>query len=83
MQIKLPRGCGRVESGAVQFEGDWPGLFLRGDTAIAAAMSIRILQSRLAENDDAIIRSALSRLAKIADIIEQDVEVKSDNSKRE
>lgn len=27
----------RVETGAVQFDDDWPGLFIRGDEALAMA----------------------------------------------
>ncbi|OWK36082.1 hypothetical protein [Fimbriiglobus ruber] len=32
-------GCGttRLETGAVQFGDDWPGLFVRGDNAISLA----------------------------------------------
>jgi hypothetical protein len=30
----------RVESGAIQFGNDWPGLFLRGDNALEVAMTI-------------------------------------------
>jgi hypothetical protein len=30
----------RVESGAIQFGNDWPGMFLRGDNAFAIAMTI-------------------------------------------
>ena len=37
----------RVESGAVQFGSDWPGLFLRGDHALKVAMCIRQLQKEL------------------------------------
>ena len=33
-KIPQPEG-GRVETGAVQFEGDWPGIFIRGDNALA------------------------------------------------
>lgn len=33
----------RVETGAVQFGSDWPGVFLRGDDAFALAMHLRDL----------------------------------------
>ncbi len=33
----------RVESGAVQFGDDWPGLFLRGDDAFAMALDIKAI----------------------------------------
>lgn len=31
LEVKLPEGVGRVESGTVQFNKDWPGTFIRGD----------------------------------------------------
>ena len=31
---------GRVETGAVQFGSDWPGMFIRGDNAAALAMAL-------------------------------------------
>lgn len=34
---QFPAQSERVETGAIQFGGDWPGVFLRGDNAIAAA----------------------------------------------
>lgn len=33
----------RVETGAVQFGEDWPGLFIRGDNAFALAINIQAL----------------------------------------
>lgn len=35
----------RVESGAIQFGEDWPGLFLRGDNAFGLAMEIGTLEA--------------------------------------
>lgn len=32
---------GRVETGPVQFNDDWPGVFLRGDTALFFAAVLR------------------------------------------
>ncbi len=40
---KLPEptdGEGRVESGPTQFGDDWPGVFIRGDNAFQAIMTI-------------------------------------------
>lgn len=37
-QIPVPQNDLRIESGAIQFEGDWPSFHLRGDAAIAAAI---------------------------------------------
>ena len=75
LAIPLPGGSGQAKTGAVQFRDDWPGLFIRGDDALALAVSIRDLQSRLADTADVRIASALSRLSQIAAIIERDVRV--------
>lgn len=40
----------RMETGVVQFDGDWPGVFFRGDEAIAAADMLDIVAK---EFDDA------------------------------
>lgn len=37
---KLPAVADRVESGPIQFGDDWPGLFLRGDSAFAFAIEL-------------------------------------------
>jgi hypothetical protein len=74
LQLSVKSGAGRVETGAVQFQGDWPGLFIRGDTAKVVAWAIRELQNRVATTDP-VVGVALSRLAPIADIVERDVQV--------
>jgi hypothetical protein len=75
-QIAVAGGSGRVPTGALQFRDDWPGLFLRGDDAIAVMVSIRRPAERLGDNPDVGIASALSRLNRVADIIERDVVVR-------
>ena len=40
---KLPDFGERIENGAIQFGEDWPGLYLRGDTASDLAMNICIV----------------------------------------
>ena len=49
-QIPFPGGSGQVPTGAIQFENDWPGLFLREDSAIALRATILGLQQRLASH---------------------------------
>lgn len=39
----LPATDQRVETGAVQFGDDWPGVFIRGDSAAFFAMNLRSL----------------------------------------
>jgi hypothetical protein len=75
-QIPFPGSSGKVPTGAIQFQDDWPGLFLRGDSAIALLSSIRGLQERLADHPDAAVRAAVSHLGQIAEIIKQDVMVR-------
>lgn len=38
----------RVETGAVQFEGDHPGVFIRGDDALALAMYLETTMTQIA-----------------------------------
>lgn len=33
----------RPETGPMQFEGDWPGIFIRGDSAAGIAMNLRAI----------------------------------------
>lgn len=34
---------GRVETGIVQFDGDWPGVWIRGDNALAWAGELKAI----------------------------------------
>ncbi len=38
--LKLPAQDKRVETGPVQFGDDWPGVFIRGDSALFAAITV-------------------------------------------
>jgi hypothetical protein len=75
-QVPMPAGLRRVETGAVQFGEDWPGLFIRGDDAAALKLSIRHLEEQVAGAANGIDRFALDRLRRIADLIERDVIVR-------
>jgi len=75
-QIPFPGGSAQIPTGAIQFENDLPGLFLRGDNAIALAANIRGLQQRLSAHSDPIVGAVLFQIGQIADIIESDVKVK-------
>lgn len=81
-QIPLPGSSGLMPSGALQFQDDWPGLFLRGDDAIPLCCSIRSLELRLAGHEDVVVMSAIARLKEIADIIEWDVIVRDERQGR-
>jgi hypothetical protein len=73
-QIPVPGGSGRTPTGALQFQDDWPGLFIRGDDAIALSIGIHQLAKCLADHPDAAV--ALYRLEKIAGIIDKDIIVR-------
>jgi hypothetical protein len=74
-QIPFPGGSGLVPTGALQFQNDWPGLFLRGDRAISLLRNIRELQNKLVNHPDPIVGVILIQLTEIADIIQRDVVV--------
>ena len=75
-QIPFPGNSGQTPTGAMQFQDDWPGLFVRGDDAIMLMSAIEQLQERLADHPDVVVASALSRLARYVDIISRDVIVR-------
>ena len=75
MRIPLPGGSGPAPTGAVQFEQDWPGLFIRGDEAIGIAFMIRTLVRKLSDTTDPEVALALVNLERYADLIERDVKV--------
>jgi hypothetical protein len=74
--VPMPAGLRRVETGAIQFGEDWPGLFIRGNNAIALKLSIRHLEEQVSGAANGIDRFALARLGRIADLIEQEVIVR-------
>lgn len=65
----------RIETGPVQFGDDWPGLFIRGDNALAIALSISVLMERvapMAENNPTL-RLALSGVTELYELITKEV----------
>ncbi len=75
-QIPFPGGSGNVPTGAIQFQDDWPGLFLRGDTAISLLSGIRGLQDRLINHPDPVVQAVLLQMNEIAEMIERDIVVR-------
>ena len=78
LQIPMHGSSGETPTGAIQFQNDWPGLFVRGDDAIVLMSKIRGLQKHLASHPDLVVAAALVELSKIADLIERDVIVKGE-----
>ncbi len=42
--IPIEGGSGRIRTGAMEFENDWPGLFIRGDDCIALLGELKELK---------------------------------------
>ncbi len=68
----------RVPTGALQFQDDWPGLFMRGKDAVFLMARIRILAERLGNQTDLGIISVMCSLNELADLIDRDVKVHPD-----
>jgi len=67
-RVPAPPDPGRVETGAVRFGDDWPGVFIRGDDAIGYASALRRAVEKVAEAHN---RSAeMAGLANLADLVE-------------
>jgi len=49
---------GRIETGVVQFADDWPGVFIRGDNAIAYASELRRIALKLGDSEPVLIELA-------------------------
>lgn len=76
MHIPLPGSSGAVPTGALQFQNDWPGLFVRGDEAIPLAVKIRAMDKALENNDNVTVEAALIQLRRLAQIVEKDVQTR-------
>lgn len=75
-KVPLPGGSGLIPTGAMQFQDDWPGLFIRGDQAIFLLHRIRMLATRLEQCDDPVVGWEMMHLSELADMIERDVIVR-------
>lgn len=65
---------GRIETGAVQFNDDWPGLFIRGDKAYMLYVSIRHILDLLSERETPqVFKFYCGVLETYASIIEKEV----------
>lgn len=74
LDIPVPGGSDRIPTGAIRFQDDWPGLFIRGDQAVILGAKIRNLDKELEGHTSVIAESCLSELRKIADLIEEHVQ---------
>lgn len=70
-QIPVEGGSGAFPTGAIQFQNDWPGLFVRGDDALALLMELR---RTLQELQRGSTKSSLGwRTTRLMQAIENDV----------
>jgi hypothetical protein len=72
-QLPWPGNAGRAPTGAMQFQDDWPGLFIRGDDAIALLGDLRRLEKLLRDSHETGLPHKLSQ---VVEIIERDVIVR-------
>jgi hypothetical protein len=76
LQIPLPGGSEVAKTGAVRFQNDWPGIFIRGDEALSGlAAPIRTLEDKVKDSGDKEIAAAIRMLGIYARVIEQNVKV--------
>ena len=76
-RIPIQDRSDRIETGAIQFNDDWPGLFIRGDDAFALMLELKQILKTLEEQDN---RECLTYVtSSIASIIEQDVVIRNDS----
>lgn len=57
----------RPETGAMRFEGDWRGVFIRGDNAFGYAMNIKMMLSE--ENPDIAKRIGRASLEGLLELL--------------
>ena len=72
-QIPFEGGSGRTPTGVMQFKNDWPGLFIRGDSAVPVLHAIRRLRKHCTDMEALEVQISLVALDRIAAIIEKDV----------
>lgn len=72
-QIPLPGDAGQTPTGALQFEDDWPGMFIRGDSAFFVMTAIRRLQAHFQDSQEEDVTAAMAVLESLADTIDQNV----------
>jgi hypothetical protein len=78
-KIDRPSDQPRVESGALQFGDDWPGLFLRGDDALNTAMQIETILKALPDAIPGVTLIAARVLSSLKDSIFENVATKRQN----
>jgi hypothetical protein len=60
---------GRIETGPLQINDDWPGVFIRGDNAMFYGMALRQLLAMLKDESDIHRMLAISPLYGLAELL--------------
>lgn len=60
----------RVETGPTQFGNDWPGLFIRGDDALALAMYLRDVLRAFGDSHGTMLAISTMYATKLAEMLE-------------
>jgi hypothetical protein len=60
--LPAPTAIPRVETGVVQFGTDWPGVFIRGDSAFNYASNLRMAATML-DDGDFFVKHTIENLA--------------------
>lgn len=68
--IDRRRRDGRVETGAVQFDDDWPGVFIRGKHAFVCKMALENLLTPDPELPDALRRMYESQVRSLINLLD-------------
>lgn len=58
-KVPMPDGWTRPETGPMQFGDDWPGVFIRGDNALAYSLSAGRAVEALRQNPNYQIEAAM------------------------
>ncbi|MDR3460165.1 MAG: hypothetical protein P4N60_22285 [Verrucomicrobiae bacterium] len=78
-QVPVEGGSGTYPTGAIQFCNDWPGLFVRGDDALALLYELRAVLQELRHVSP---KAHLGwRTTEVMRTIENDVLLKADSNK--
>lgn len=59
----------RIETGPVQFNDDWPGVFIRGDNALFYGMALKSLLAMLKDEKEVDIMLTVSPLYGLAELL--------------
>jgi hypothetical protein len=72
---QLPSFSHRVETGAVRFGDDWPGLFIRGDDAFYLALALKKVLASIPRSAIPEVGGEMAVLNGYADMIQRQVVV--------